>query len=122
VAEVLDPRGLGEDPARALAAAGARDVVARLPGGLAARLGETGAGLSGGEARRLLVARALLSGAAVILADEPTADLDPETADAVTEGLLSAARAGATLIVATHDSRLVAALGRELRLPPEAVV
>lgn len=122
VAEVLDPRGLGEDPARALAAAGARDVVARLPGGLAARLGETGAGLSGGEARRLLVARALLSGAAVILADEPTADLDPETADAVTEGLLSAARAGATLIVATHDPRLVAALGSELRLTSEAVV
>ncbi|MCB1491941.1 MAG: thiol reductant ABC exporter subunit CydD [Rhodobiaceae bacterium] len=92
--------------AEAIAEARAGDVVDRLPRGLDTRLGETGSGVSGGEARRLLLARALFRDAAVVLADEPTADLDPETADAVTDALLALADRGATLIVATHDPRL----------------
>jgi len=91
---------------RALALAAAETVVETLPRGLDARLGETGHGISGGEARRLGVARAAFAGRDVILADEPTADLDAETAEAVTEGLLQLAADGATLIVATHDRAL----------------
>ncbi len=102
--------------ARALRLARAEDIVARLPRGLATRVGETGAGLSGGEARRLMVARAALGQARVVLADEPTANLDAETARAVTDGLLALAAAGATLVVATHDPALVARMGREIPL------
>uniref|UniRef100_UPI00356B56E2 ATP-binding cassette domain-containing protein n=1 Tax=Rhodosalinus sp. TaxID=2047741 RepID=UPI00356B56E2 len=116
----LDPAGQGGDPAPALAAAGAEGVVARLPEGLDTRLGETGAGVSGGEARRLLVARAILSGAEVVLADEPTADLDSETARQVIAGLQALAARGATLLVATHDPRLVAAMDRVVEMPGTA--
>ncbi|SFI27932.1 ATP-binding cassette domain-containing protein [Albimonas pacifica] len=114
---VLDPRGTG-DLTEALRAAEAEGVVAALPQGLDARLGETGAGVSGGEARRLMVARALASRADVLLADEPTADLDAATAAAVIRGLRRLAERGTTVIVATHDPALIAAMGAELRLAP----
>ena len=108
------------DPARVTAAlrnARAEAIVARLPRGLHTRLGETGMGVSGGEARRLLIARLWLTEADVILADEPTADLDAETARAVTEGLLALAQDGRSLIVATHDAGLAARMDTILRLP-----
>ncbi|WP_054300903.1 ATP-binding cassette domain-containing protein, partial [Gemmobacter sp. LW-1] len=78
--------------------------------------GETGGGLSGGEARRLSLARALLTTPDVILADEPTADLDTETARAVTEGLLSQRARGATLVIATHDPALAARMDRIIHI------
>lgn len=99
-----------------LARAGADEVVARLPGGLAARLGETGAGVSGGEARRLAFARALGRGAGVILADEPTADLDAGTAARIIAALKDEAARGAMVIVASHDPALIAAMTQEVRV------
>ncbi|WP_175577199.1 thiol reductant ABC exporter subunit CydD [Rhizobium oryziradicis] len=102
--------------AAAMAAVGLDGLVVTLPRGELTRLGETGSGLSGGEARRVMLARALYTDADVVLADEPTADLDSENAKRVTESLLALARRGKTLIVATHDARLVAQLGREIKL------
>ena len=107
------------DPHRlslALAAAAAGDILAGLPRGVETRLGENGAGVSGGEARRLTIARAIYAGVDVILADEPTADLDSATADKVTDALIAAAETGASLIVATHDPRLAARMDREIKL------
>ncbi|APW38222.1 ABC transporter [Rhodoferax koreense] len=67
--------------------------------------------LSGGQAQRVALARALLLKPQVILADEPTASLDDDAAEAALALLsTSARRAGATLVVATHDSRVAAAL------------
>jgi ATP-binding cassette subfamily C protein CydD len=117
LAEFLDPRGTGADPAPALEAARAAHVVAALPGGMEARLGETGAGVSGGEARRLLLARALVSRADVVLCDEPTADLDAGTAAAIRDVLRRLAERGAAVVVATHDPVLVAALDRAVSMP-----
>ncbi|WP_239494550.1 thiol reductant ABC exporter subunit CydD [Roseovarius amoyensis] len=108
--------GRDGDLAKALEQAAVADVVAALPRGLHTRLGETGGGLSGGEARRLTLARAIHAAPDVIIADEPTADLDPETARLVAEGLLAQAAQGATLIVATHDSGLAARMDRVIRL------
>lgn len=100
----------------ALRKAQADAVVARLPRGLEARLGERGAGVSGGEARRLLLARVILARPDLILADEPTADLDEETARAVTDALLGLVAEGAGLVVATHDPRLAARMSAAVRL------
>jgi ATP-binding cassette subfamily C protein CydD len=90
---------------------GARPVIDRLPRGLATMLGENGEGISGGEAQRLALVRAALADADVILADEPTEHLDPETAHVVIDGLLQIAK-GRTLVVATHDGRLARRMHR----------
>ncbi len=108
----LDPEGSGKDPWSALKLAAADGIVGRLPDGLDTRLGETGGGVSGGEARRLLITRAIVSGRELILADEPTADLDPETARLVILSLTRLKQQGRSLIVATHDPALAAAMDR----------
>ncbi|NDR58246.1 thiol reductant ABC exporter subunit CydD [Aliiruegeria sabulilitoris] len=111
-----DPEAGDAELLAALRTAHAEEIVERLPRGLLSQLGETGAGVSGGEARRLMIARAALGKLPVILADEPTANLDAQTAEVVTDGLLALAEAGATLIVATHDETLAARLGRRIEL------
>jgi len=114
--DFLDPHGEGADIDAALDKARAAGIVAALPEGLDTRLGETGAGVSGGEARRLLLARAFLTGADVILADEPTADLDRATGGEIIAALAALSAEGRTVIVATHDARLAAAMGRVVDL------
>lgn len=110
--EPLDPGRL----IRALEQAQVSDVVERAPRGLQTQLGETGGGLSGGEARRIAIARAIYAGADLVLADEPTADLDAETARLVTDGLLAMRTIGVTLIVSTHDPDLIARMDHVLEL------
>ncbi len=82
-----------------------------LPQGLDTWLGEAGATLSAGQARRLCLARTLLSPARLILLDEPTAGLDGETEAELLGDLLTATE-GRTLIVATHAALPHAAVDR----------
>jgi ATP-binding cassette subfamily C protein len=79
-----------------------------LPGGLDARMTKGGDNLSGGQRMRIGIARILLSDR-VILADEPTAKLDPASARLVRTMLAEAARRGRLVIVATHDRQLIEA-------------
>jgi len=89
---------------QALATAGLLEDIEALPHGLSTRLGEGGSGLSGGQLRRLALARLLLRDTPIWLLDEPTEGLDAKTARAVLERLTSAA-AGRSLVIATHIRR-----------------
>jgi len=93
-------------PVEALAAldrVGLGDWLAGLPDGLDTLVGPDARTVSGGERRRLLLARALLAPAPVLLVDEPGEHLDPVTADAVVGELLGAARTdGRAVLVVTH--------------------
>ena len=85
--------------------------------GLAERLGHRPGMLSGGEQQRVAVARALVQHPALLLADEPTGDLDEATADAL-HGLLREMHAefNLTAVIATHNPRLAQQCDRVLRL------
>jgi lipoprotein-releasing system ATP-binding protein len=85
--------------------------------GLGARLDHRPGMLSGGEQQRVAVSRALVMQPSLLLADEPTGDLDEATADALHELLRAMHREfGLTAIIATHNPRLAAQCDRTLRL------
>jgi lipoprotein-releasing system ATP-binding protein len=85
--------------------------------GLAERLTHRPAELSGGERQRVAIARALVRGPTLLLADEPTGNLDRTTAKTITELLLELqAERNAILIVVTHSATLAAALERRMEL------
>lgn len=100
---------------RALARAGIGEFVRSLPEGLETRCGEGGARFSGGEARRLALARALLRPAALLVLDEPTEGLDAEAARAFLATLRTAAE-GRSLLLLTHELTGVEPLDRVFRL------
>jgi predicted ABC-type transport system involved in lysophospholipase L1 biosynthesis ATPase subunit len=100
-----------------LAAARPRAVQLLERVGLGERLTHRPGMLSGGEQQRVAVARALVTEPALLLADEPTGDLDEDTADALHALLRDMHREhGLTSVIATHNPRLAAACDRVLRL------
>ncbi|GAB3086244.1 thiol reductant ABC exporter subunit CydC [Isoptericola nanjingensis] len=100
---VARPDVTADDARDALAAVGLDAWLAGLPDGLDAMLGPDGADVSGGERRRLLIARALLAPARVLLVDEPAEHLDDATADALVATLAARARdTGRAVVVASH--------------------
>jgi ATP-binding cassette subfamily B protein len=92
---------------RAAVAAHVHDVIERLPDGYDTLLDAGGGGLSGGERQRLTIARAILSGAPIVVLDEATAALDPESEAAVQDALATLA-VGKTVIVIAHRLHTIA--------------
>lgn len=98
-----------DDPARAM------ELAEKL--GIADQLGKYPEALSGGQQQRVAIARTLAASPALILADEPTGNLDEASADRVFDLMLElAAETGAGLLLVTHSSRLAVRAGRRLHL------
>ena len=109
----LAPRLAGQRTAAATARA--RELLERL--GLGSRMHHFPSQLSGGEQQRVAIARALANKPALILADEPTGNLDPDTSDSVTKLLLEiAAEEQVSALIATHNMAIAKRLHRAVTL------
>jgi ATP-binding cassette, subfamily C, bacterial CydD len=110
------PEASREEVEEAARLAGAHEFLGRLPGGYEKQVGERGARLSGGEAQRVAIARAFLKDAPVLILDEPTSSLDPESECLIRLALERLAEDRTTLIVAhrvgtLHTADRVVVLG-----------
>ena len=107
--QLANGKSQGEATARAL------DLLARV--GIAERADHRPAALSGGEQQRVAFCRALANQPALLLADEPTGNLDPETSDRVFGALMDLVRGtGLAAVIATHNMELAARMDRIVRL------
>lgn len=106
---------------RAAAAAQLDGFIARLPEGLATRVGERGLKLSGGEKQRVAIARALLKDPPILILDEATSALDSQTESEIADALLAAGRGRTTLVIA-HRLSTIADADRILVLDDGRIV
>ncbi|HEX3796148.1 MAG TPA: thiol reductant ABC exporter subunit CydC [Acidimicrobiales bacterium] len=95
------PDATDDEIEHAIAAAQLGDWVAALPAGLDTQVGDNGVSVSGGERRRVAVARALLAGGSILVLDEPTSGLDTPLADQLIDDVLAAAGERSVLLI-TH--------------------
>ncbi len=103
--------GVTEREARKIA----QDLLARV--GLAERMKHRPAEMSGGEQQRVAFCRAMANGPQLLLADEPTGNLDPDTADRMFETLMEMTReTGLAALIATHNHELAGRMGRVVQL------
>ncbi|MCH7581033.1 MAG: ABC transporter ATP-binding protein [Acidobacteria bacterium] len=110
VADGLLYTGIALDERRELAKSALEKV------GLANRLGHVTTQLSGGESQRVAIARAILGGPSIILADEPTGNLDSKTSAGIVQLLRDLNREGSTIVVVTHNPEVASAMPREIQL------
>ncbi|MDR9427045.1 MAG: ABC transporter ATP-binding protein [Salibaculum sp.] len=112
---------LANGASRGAAETRARDLLGRV--GIAARADHRPAALSGGEQQRVAFCRALANEPRLLLADEPTGNLDPDTADRVFAALMELVRdTGLAALIATHNHALAARMDRTVRLDGGQVV
>ena len=95
------PEASREEVERAAELAGAAEFIRRLSDGYRTEIGERGARLSGGEAQRMAIARAFLKDAPVLVMDEPTSSLDPESERLIRDAVERLTR-GRTVLVIAH--------------------
>lgn len=117
---IVRPQATEAEIAEAVRVSAMDEFLGQLPQGLDTILGESGAGLSEGQAQRLAIARGVLSGAPVLLLDEATSALDAETECKVLERLK--ALPGRTCIAVTHRSAAVELADRQLVVEEQKII
>jgi ATP-binding cassette subfamily C protein len=110
-----DPNVTPEDIERALRDAGAWEFVSELSGGIDCSVGERGMRLSGGQRQRIAIARALAHGAKLLILDEATTALDPES-EAFVLAAIEALRGRATILAISHQPALTNVADRIYRI------
>lgn len=110
-----NPAATHADVLEAGRAAQVDEFIGRLPHGYDTSLGESGVRLSGGQRRRIAIARAVVSKAPMVLLDEPTSSLDPRSAAAVVKAIQNAT-VHRTVLLVTHDRELAAIADRVVTL------
>jgi ABC-type multidrug transport system fused ATPase/permease subunit len=116
-----DPAASDRRVCEAAALAGADELIRSLPQGYDTPIGDGGRPLSPGERRRIGLARAFLRDAALVILDEPTADLDPRSVAAVSEAVERLGR-GRTVLLIAHRPELIEHADRVVRLAGGASV
>jgi len=112
---------LADGVSRSKADARAQDLLGRV--GLSGRVDHRPSALSGGEQQRVAFCRALANGPKLLLADEPTGNLDPGTSDVVFDALMELVReTGMGALIATHNLELAARMDRTVRLEEGRIV
>jgi ATP-binding cassette subfamily C protein CydD len=112
---LADPEATDETVRKAAAQAHVLDFTDRVPLGLNSPMGERGLGLSGGEAHRVALSRLFLRNPCLILLDEPTAHLDPDTETQMIDAIKHFA-AGRTMLISTHSAALAARFDHVFRI------
>jgi ABC-type transport system involved in cytochrome bd biosynthesis fused ATPase/permease subunit len=115
------PDATDDDIASALAAAQLTAWVSTLPSGLDTPVGDDGVSISGGERRRVAVARALLAGGPVLLLDEPTSGLDAAQADQLIDDVFAAAGDRSVLLI-THRAAEARRCNRTITLESGQII
>ncbi|GLK57349.1 ABC transporter permease [Methylopila capsulata] len=117
------PEFTREDVERALEAAGAADFVAKLPEGVETIVGERGARLSGGQRQRIAIARALIHRPQLLILDEATTALDPDTEANIVRNVMDLARStGLTVLAISHQPAWARAADHVVHLAEGRVV
>lgn len=113
---LVAPAATEADMQQALARVGLGDLPGQRAAGLDSPVSEQGSGLSGGQARRLSLARIFLADYPLVLLDEPTAGLDADSQTVIIEALAALKAEGRTLVLATHHDSLLALADRCLHV------
>ena len=106
----FDPNGSDEDVVEAAKLAGIHDMIVGLPGGYEAKVVGAGSVLSGGQAQRIALARAVYKTPALIVLDEPNSNLDADGDAALTNCISSLREAGSTVVVMAHRPSAIASV------------
>ncbi len=112
----VDPETADRDAVRAAVAAGAHEMILRLPHGYDTVLGPYGQGLSAGQAQRVALARALYGDPVLLVLDEPNSNLDQEGEAALMQAILGAAGRGAAVVIIAHRAGVLARVDRLLMM------
>lgn len=112
----LDQATADERAVKAAMAAGAHELILRLPSGYDTMLGPFGQGLSAGQAQRVALARALYDDPVLLVLDEPNSNLDQEGEAALMQAILGASARGAAVVIIAHRAGVLARVDRLLMM------